>query len=253
MMSNGATPTTQSTDKTAPVNETMQPAGKVQSIPKAKAATTPKTVITKKGKVHGTATVVTIGTKTTRRSPKGKEPEWDGRFGAGDPRGPGRVRVWWAQVGAVDVGVEGVFPPAVKVTAATALQTRPAEGFAVSETAPAKPFKEATVTVEVPELVARILAGVTAPRETVGGKPCATKSVKVAVLVMPPPVAEIVTVVNVSKGAVCDAIRVTVAKQVGLQLVGVNALADTPRGSGVVILNVTGVVAPARTVAVPVS
>jgi hypothetical protein len=42
-------------------------------------------------------------------------------------------------------------PPAVRVTDATALQMRPVEGFAASETAPAKPFTEVTVTVEVPE------------------------------------------------------------------------------------------------------
>jgi hypothetical protein len=58
-------------------------------------------------------------------------------------------------------------PPAVKVTPVMALQTRPVEGLAVSETAPAKLFTEVTVTVDVPELVARILDGATAPRETV--------------------------------------------------------------------------------------
>jgi hypothetical protein len=57
-------------------------------------------------------------------------------------------------------------PPATRVTPATALQRRPAEGFAESETAPAKPPREVTVTVEVPELVARILAGETGPVET---------------------------------------------------------------------------------------
>ena len=57
-------------------------------------------------------------------------------------------------------------PPATRVTPATALQTRPVEGFAVSDTAPAKPFREVTVIVEVPELVARILAGETGPVET---------------------------------------------------------------------------------------
>jgi hypothetical protein len=57
-------------------------------------------------------------------------------------------------------------PPAVRVTPATALQRRPVEGFAVSETAPAKPVREVTVMVEVPVLVARILAGETGPVET---------------------------------------------------------------------------------------
>jgi hypothetical protein len=58
-------------------------------------------------------------------------------------------------------------PPAVRVTPVTALQTRPVDGFAANETAPTKPFTEVTVTVEVPELVARMLVGETGPRETV--------------------------------------------------------------------------------------
>jgi hypothetical protein len=58
-------------------------------------------------------------------------------------------------------------PPAVRVTPATALQTRPVEGLAARDTAPAKPFTEVTVIVEDPELVARTLAGVTVPSETV--------------------------------------------------------------------------------------
>jgi hypothetical protein len=58
-------------------------------------------------------------------------------------------------------------PPATRVTDATGLQTRPVAGFAESETAPAKPFTETTVTVEDPELVARIVDGETRPRETV--------------------------------------------------------------------------------------
>jgi hypothetical protein len=40
------------------------------------------------------------------------------------------------------------------------------EGLVDKETVPAKPFREVTVTVEVPELVARIPTGVTAPSET---------------------------------------------------------------------------------------
>ena len=79
-----------------------------------------------------------------------------------------------------------------------------------------------------------------------------TTRLKVAVLVTPPPTAWIVMVV-VEAGAVADAVRVTVAEQVGLQLAGVNALAVTPVGSAVVMLNVTAVVAPATNVAVAVS
>src|SRR5439155_26124447 len=54
-------------------------------------------------------------------------------------------------------------------------------------------------------------------------------------------------------GAVADAVRVTVAEHVGLQLAGVKALAVTPVGSEVVMLNVTAVVTPATSVAVAVS
>jgi hypothetical protein len=54
-------------------------------------------------------------------------------------------------------------------------------------------------------------------------------------------------------GAVADAVSVTVAEHDGLQLAGVKAEAVTPVGRVVVILNVTGVVAPAVRVAVAVS
>jgi hypothetical protein len=54
-------------------------------------------------------------------------------------------------------------------------------------------------------------------------------------------------------GAVADAVRVTVALHVGLQLAGAKADAVTPVGRAVVMLKVTGVVAPAVRVAVAVS
>ncbi len=57
-------------------------------------------------------------------------------------------------------------------------------------------------------------------------------------------------IVVVEPGAVADAVRVTVAEHDGLQLAGVNTLAETPVGSTVVILNVTAVVTPATKVAV---
>src|SRR5216684_2355735 len=79
-----------------------------------------------------------------------------------------------------------------------------------------------------------------------------TTRLKVAVLVTPPPTAWIVIVV-VEPGAVADAVRVTVAVQVGLQLAGVNTLAVTPVGRTVVMLKVTAVVTPATKVAVAVS
>jgi hypothetical protein len=59
-------------------------------------------------------------------------------------------------------------PPATRVTEAGVLQVRAVDdGFAANVTVPAKPFTEVTVIAEVPELVARILAGETAPREIV--------------------------------------------------------------------------------------
>ena len=51
-------------------------------------------------------------------------------------------------------------------------------------------------------------------------------------------------IVVVEAGAVADAVRVTVAEHVGLQLVGVNALAVTPVGRTVVILKVTALGTP---------
>jgi hypothetical protein len=57
----------------------------------------------------------------------------------------------------------------------------------------------------------------------------------------------------VDPGAVADAIRVTVAEQVGLQLAGENALAETPVGSTVVMLKVTALGTPATRVADAVS
>src|SRR5712692_9832471 len=60
-------------------------------------------------------------------------------------------------------------------------------------------------------------------------------------------------IVVVEPGAVAEAVRVTVAEQVGLQLAGVNTLAVTPVGNTVVMLNVTAVVTPATRVAVAVS
>src|SRR6266849_1317116 len=75
---------------------------------------------------------------------------------------------------------------------------------------------------------------------------------KVAVRVTPPPTAWIVMVV-VEAGAVADAVNVTVAEHVGLQLAGVNTLAVTPVGRTVVILKVTAVVTPATKVTDAVS
>jgi hypothetical protein len=59
--------------------------------------------------------------------------------------------------------------------------------------------------------------------------------------------------VVVELGAVADAVNVTVAEHVGLQLAGVNALAVTPVGSTVVMLKVTALGTPATRVADAVS
>ena len=68
----------------------------------------------------------------------------------------------------------------------------------------------------------------------------------------PPPTAWIVITVE-EDGAKAFAVRVTIALQFGLQLAGVNELAETPVGSAVTMLKVTGVVMPAVSVAVAVS
>jgi len=57
----------------------------------------------------------------------------------------------------------------------------------------------------------------------------------------------------VEPGAVVDAVKITVAKHVGLQLAGVNPLAVTPVGNAVVMLNVTAVETPETRVAEAVS
>ena len=123
----------------------------------------------------------------------------------------------------------------LKVTAVVTPDTRVAEAVSTPPAAPA-------VIVRVAGVAARLklkAAGV-------------TTRLKVAVLVTPPPTAWIVIVV-VEPGAVADAVNVTVAEQVGLQLAGVKALAVTPEGRTVVILKVTAVVVPATSVAVAVS
>src|SRR3989442_1358416 len=83
------------------------------------------------------------------------------------------------------------------------------------------------------------------------GEPQHTK-MNVVVRVKPPLTAWTVMTLE-EAGAVAEAVRVTVAEHVGLQLAGVKALAVTPFGSGVAMLNVTRVVTPATSVAVTVS
>ena len=58
-------------------------------------------------------------------------------------------------------------PPLGTLTDGMAGQDKPKDGFEVNATGPEKPCTELTVIVEVPEFVARIDAGETAPVETV--------------------------------------------------------------------------------------
>ena len=145
------------------------------------------------------------------------------------------------------VGLQGLLLKAEAVTPVGSVEVMPkVTGAVVPETrvavAVSTPPAPPAVMVRVDGVAARVksnAAGV-------------TTRLKVAVLVTPPPTAWIVMVV-VEAGAVADAVRVTVAEQVGLQLAGVNALAVTPVGSAVVMLKVTGVVTPATRVADAVS
>jgi len=123
----------------------------------------------------------------------------------------------------------------LKVTAVVAPATSVAEAVSTPPTAPPTMVRVAGVAARLKSKPAGV-----------------TTRLKVAVLVTPPPTAWIVIVV-VDPGAVADAVKVTVAEHVGLQLAGVKALAVTPVGSTVVILNATAVVTPATKVAVAVS
>src|SRR5216684_1859033 len=119
----------------------------------------------------------------------------------------------------------------------------------VNVTAVVTPATKVAVAVSIPPAAPPTIvrdAGVAARLKS---KPAGvTTKLKVAVRVTPPPTAWIVMVV-VDPGAVAEAVRVTVAEHVGLQLAGVNTLAVTPVGRAVVMLKVTAVVTPATRVA----
>jgi hypothetical protein len=115
---------------------------------------------------------------------------------------------------------------------------------------PATRVAEAVSTPPTPPPVIDRLAGLAARLKSNAAG--VTTKLKVAVRVSRPATARIVIVV-VDPGAVADAVRVTVAEQVGLQLAGVNALAETPVGKTVVILKVTALGTPATRVADAVS
>src|SRR6266536_3008584 len=120
-------------------------------------------------------------------------------------------------------------------------------------TAVVTPATRVAVAVSTPPAPPPTIVRVAGVAARLKSKPAGvTTRLKVAVRVTPPPTAWIVIVV-VEEGAVADAVRVTVAEHDGLQLAGVNALAVTPVGSAVVMLNVTAVVTPDTSVAVAVS
>ena len=60
MMSNGATPVTQVTEKTAPVSDPLQPVGNVKPEPKAKVATPVNPLIGETAIVEVPATVARV-------------------------------------------------------------------------------------------------------------------------------------------------------------------------------------------------
>src|SRR6266568_3922341 len=159
----------------------------------------------------------------------------------------------------------GAVADAVKVTVAehVGLQLAGVKALAVTPvgstvvmlkvTAVVTPATRVAVAVSTPPAPPPTIVSVAGVAAKLKSKPAGvTTRLKVAVRVTPPPTAWIVIVV-VDPGAVADAVRVTVAEQVGLQLAGVNTLAETPVGRTVVMLNVTAVVTPATRVAVAVS
>src|SRR5438132_1167409 len=89
------------------------------------------------------------------------------------------------------------------------------------------PVARVAVAVSTPPAAPSVIDNVAGLTARVSTKQAQITKLKVVVLVMPPPTAWIVTVV-VEEGAVTDAVNVTVAEHVGLQLAGVNALAVTP-------------------------
>src|SRR6266571_692885 len=120
-------------------------------------------------------------------------------------------------------------------------------------TAVVTPATRVAVAVSTPPAAPPTIVKVAGVAARLKSKPAGvTTKLKVAVRVTPPPTAWIVIVV-VEAGAVADAVKVTVAEHVGLQLAGVKALAVTPAGRAVRMLNVTGVVVPETSVAVAVS
>ncbi len=146
-----------------------------------------------------------------------------------------QVGLQLAGVNALAVTPVGRTVVMLKVTAVVTPATRVAEAVSTPPAAPPTIVKVAGVAARLKSKPAGV-----------------TTRLKVAVCVTPPPTAWIVIVV-VEAGAVADAVKVTVAEHVGLQLAGVKALAVTPAGRAVRMLNVTGVVVPETSVAVAVS
>ena len=116
------------------------------------------------------------------------------------------------------------------------------------------PVAKVAVAVSTPPAAPGVMVNVDGDAASVKSKKPETTKVNVAVRVTAgvPPLAWIVMTVE-EAGAVADAVKVTVAEQVGLHGLLVNADAVTPDGRAVRILKVTGAVVPEVRVAVAVS
>jgi hypothetical protein len=146
-----------------------------------------------------------------------------------------QVGVQLAGVNALAVTPVGSTVVMLNVTAVETPATRVAEAVSTPPAPPPTIVRDAGVAAKLKSNAAGV-----------------TTRLKVAVRVRAPAAAWIVIVV-VEAGARASAVRVTVAEHVGLQLAGVNALAVTPVGRTVVILNVTALGTPATRVADAVS
>jgi hypothetical protein len=101
---------------------------------------------------------------------------------------------------------------------------RPVEGLAESDTVPAKPFTEVTVTVEDPELVARIVDGAARPRDTVKvGAPFTATETAVVLESVVGAVPVVPVIVKVKVAGLGTAVQLTVKvvpETLAVQLVG---------------------------------
>src|SRR5207249_9794933 len=150
---------------------------------------------------------------------------------------------------ALHVGLQGLFVNADAVTpVGRVVRILNVTGVVVA------PVAKVAVAVSTPPAAPGVMVNVDGDAASVKSKKPETTKVNVAVRVTAgvPPLAWIVMTVE-EAGAVADAVKVTVAEQVGLHGLLVNADAVTPDGRAVRILKVTGAVVPEVRVAVAVS